>query len=176
FMTDRTIILRAGWRRAAAGLLALSLALGARPADAAITLTANLVLLTGSATPQVGTTAGGTTVDITSVESLLALAENVALQATVDALGLVSMSVEGTPTLADVEFGGTPTPGPDLQQSLFTVRSVTPAHAAGLVHVDLVYRVVVKAQVLAVLETVNVTVRLRLANGYTYVAPHTITT
>lgn len=173
-MTNRVNTLRCGWHRVQTSVLVAALALAPQSAGAATTLDAGVVAFSGSAAPPVGTTVGGTTVDITSTASLLAIAQAAALQATVNLLGQVSMSVDGTPTLADVEFGGVPTPGPDVQQSLFSVRSVTPAHAPGLVAVDLVYHVVVNAQVLVGKETVNVTVRLRLANGYTYVAPHTL--
>jgi hypothetical protein len=166
---------RGRWRPACAATLAALLSLTPGTADAAITLDAGVVLLTGSTSPSAGTVAGGTTVDITSVESLLAIAENAALQASINLLGLASVTVDGTPTLADVEFGGVPTPGADLQQSLFTVRSVTPAHAAGTVPVDLVYHVTVKGQLVLVQQVVDVTVRLRLANGYTYVAAPTLT-
>lgn len=116
---------RGRWRPACVAMLAALLSLTPGTADAAITLDAGVVLLTGSTSPSAGTVAGGTTVDITSVESLLAIAENAALQAGVNLLGLAGVTVDGTPTLADVEFGGLPTPGADLQQSLFTVRSVS---------------------------------------------------
>ncbi len=77
----------------------------ARPAYAALGL--------GSATPNQGTTAGGTVVDIVALDAIVG-------------------------TIESVEFGGVPATNVTLV-NLFTIRATAPAHAAG--HVDIVVHV-----------------------------------
>lgn len=65
----------------------------------------------GSATPNQGTTAGGTVVEIVALDSLLG-------------------------TITGLEFGGVPATNVQLVD-LFTIRATAPAHAAGLVDIKL---------------------------------------
>jgi hypothetical protein len=87
--------------------------------------------------PGHGSTAGGTVVHIAAVDALAA-------------------------EIVDARFGGVPSPDVRLTGT-FSIRAVAPPHAAGVVDIEVRFRVVAMG--------VTMDRVLRLADGYTYVPP-----